>query len=572
MHLRKKVITFARMIRKLVMIVCLLAVSLLGDAKIVVPDSMLTITKAYTTTDADTSLAIIQTMRQRGLAPQWLLDMAEGDYLYATLDYTKSLTYFKRAYASEDIKDSIHIQMELLKRLIDTNDVLYNEAELVDNLHELRLKAQRCKNDAYLSMVDFTIGKRKYYHRKKDEGYELCVKALDVMKNSDYVLKEKVLCNYYAELLQMYMKDGRYEDALRMSLLQEEATRHLKGPQAKNRETLRYVYALRASLLSKAGLTERADQAYENWKKESNGNSVIDAAILDYLIDRQHYQEAHDIIHHYCEMLRSQQDNYSFHMIRMLTTAVQVEGTMGLFDNAAKHAQEIRTIVDSLHINKSESLMQTTWGLIQSEEKVAKTNVILNVLGIILVMGMGMGAVVLYYTRLIRHRNKHMLKMLNALEAYRKMAVKPVEVKRADAVSPTGSEDASEVDDNERLFVELDGRITNEKLFLKPTFGRDDMARLIGVDKNRIGRIMSKYSNASNASVYINTKRVEYGAKLLLDYPEYTVAAIAIECGMTNTVTFNRTFKEIYGMTPSEYRSNMVNMLSTGRSDISYGV
>ena len=80
-------------------------------------------------------------------------------------------------------------------------------------------------------------------------------------------------------------------------------------------------------------------------------------------------------------------------------------------------------------------------------------------------------------------------------------------------------------------------------------------ARLIGVDKNRIGHIMSRYSDASNASVYINTKRVEYGAKLLLEHPEYTIAAIANECGMTNTVTFNRTFKEVYGMTPSEYRT-----------------
>ena len=112
------------------------------------------------------------------------------------------------------------------------------------------------------------------------------------------------------------------------------------------------------------------------------------------------------------------------------------------------------------------------------------------------------------------------------------------------------------LDENERLFVKLDGQITRERLFLNPNFGRDDMARLIGVDKNRIGHIMSRYSDASNASVYINTKRVEYGAKLLLKHPEYTIAAIANECGMTNTVTFNRTFKEVYGMTPSEYRAN----------------
>jgi AraC-like DNA-binding protein len=111
-------------------------------------------------------------------------------------------------------------------------------------------------------------------------------------------------------------------------------------------------------------------------------------------------------------------------------------------------------------------------------------------------------------------------------------------------------------DENERLFVKLDTLITRNRLFLNPNFGRDDMARLIGVDKNRIGHIMAKYSDASNASVYINTKRVAYGARLLLKHPEYTIAAIATECGMTNTVTFNRTFREVYGMTPSQYRTN----------------
>jgi len=50
---------------------------------------------------------------------------------------------------------------------------------------------------------------------------------------------------------------------------------------------------------------------------------------------------------------------------------------------------------------------------------------------------------------------------------------------------------------------------------------------------------------------------VEYGAKLLLEQPDYTIATVATECGMSNTVTFNRIFKDTYKMTPSEYREKM---------------
>ena len=103
----------------------------------------------------------------------------------------------------------------------------------------------------------------------------------------------------------------------------------------------------------------------------------------------------------------------------------------------------------------------------------------------------------------------------------------------------------------------MDTQVTRDRLFLKQGLGRDDLMRLIGVDKNRFGKMMSKYSDASNTSVYINIKRVEYGAVLLLEHPEYTISTVANECGMNNTVTFNRTFKEIYNMTPSEYREKM---------------
>lgn len=113
----------------------------------------------------------------------------------------------------------------------------------------------------------------------------------------------------------------------------------------------------------------------------------------------------------------------------------------------------------------------------------------------------------------------------------------------------------SEPDEDELLFLEIDKEITRDKLFLDSKLGRDMLCKHFKVDKNRLGRVMSKYSEASNISVYINVKRVEYAAKLLLEHPEFTIVTIATECGMSNTVTFNRTFKDVFGITPSEYRA-----------------
>ncbi len=196
--------------------------------------------------------------------------------------------------------------------------------------------------------------------------------------------------------------------------------------------------------------------------------------------------------------------------------------------------------------------MQTTYHLLKEKNESQQRAQWITILTIVLAAVLIISLVILYYVRYIRHRNVELIKVLNGLDAYRRAVI--------NGDSPTSPEVVAALEER-RLYVEMDKQVTRDRLFLKPGLGREDLMRLIGVDKNRFGKMMSKYSDASNTSVYINMKRVEYGAKLLLEHPEYTIAAIASECGMSNTVTFNRTFKEVYNMTPSEYREKMNALL-----------
>ncbi len=82
---------------------------------------------------------------------------------------------------------------------------------------------------------------------------------------------------------------------------------------------------------------------------------------------------------------------------------------------------------------------------------------------------------------------------------------------------------------------------------------RDDLCRLAGVDKNVLGNIIKRYSGAPNSQVYINRKRIQYAILLLRDHPEWTMLAVAESCGMRNTSTFNRIFRQTYGITPTTY-------------------
>jgi AraC-like DNA-binding protein len=216
--------------------------------------------------------------------------------------------------------------------------------------------------------------------------------------------------------------------------------------------------------------------------------------------------------------------------------------------------------------------MQTTYNLLKEQDDSNRKTLWLSMLLLLIVMLVILGVVVLYYMRHIRRRNRTMLKVLNSLDAYRRAVINGepptspevvAAIEELQSINLPGNESAEDRDEepddeDRRLFVEMDMQVTRDQLFLKPGLGRDDLMRLIGVDKNRFGKMMSKYSDASNTSVYINTKRVEFGARLLVEHPEYTIATIATECGMSNTVTFNRTFKEVYNMTPSEYKEIFV--------------
>lgn len=107
-----------------------------------------------------------------------------------------------------------------------------------------------------------------------------------------------------------------------------------------------------------------------------------------------------------------------------------------------------------------------------------------------------------------------------------------------------------------QLFHEMDSRIDEEQLYLNPDFGREEMCQLIGTNKTIMGKLIRKYSNDTNLQIYINRKRVAYATKLMQEHPNYSMEAIANECGIGNLSTFYRIFKHVYHISPAEYRQD----------------
>lgn len=122
--------------------VSLLLVSLVGDARMNLPDSLLSVMKAYTyyITSPDTAEAILETVRERKLEPDWRIDYAEGDLNLYLRQYLKAKPLYQRVKDNPAIRDSVFMQLSAMKRLMECCDALYNEDELIEATVLLRKK------------------------------------------------------------------------------------------------------------------------------------------------------------------------------------------------------------------------------------------------------------------------------------------------------------------------------------------------------------------------------------------------------------------------------------------------
>ncbi len=106
------------------------------------------------------------------------------------------------------------------------------------------------------------------------------------------------------------------------------------------------------------------------------------------------------------------------------------------------------------------------------------------------------------------------------------------------------------------LFDKLDRIIEEEKLYLDPDITRERLIKEIHISKNAFAQLIQTYTG-TNFSGYINSKRLEYSIRLLRKYDTYTVEAVAMDSGFSNSRNFYRIFREKFGMTPSEYRNTL---------------
>jgi AraC-like DNA-binding protein len=104
----------------------------------------------------------------------------------------------------------------------------------------------------------------------------------------------------------------------------------------------------------------------------------------------------------------------------------------------------------------------------------------------------------------------------------------------------------------ESVARQIENLIYVQKAYQEPTYSRADLARECEVPEALISKVLSTHFNLSFPQL-MNKHRVE-DAKNLLRQTNEAMSVIAKESGFNSLASFNRSFKEIVGLSPTDYK------------------
>lgn len=217
--------------------------------------------------------------------------------------------------------------------------------------------------------------------------------------------------------------------------------------------------------------------------------------------------------------------------------------------------------------SSSEKIMNMTEKVSHGEKVIARLFVILTIVIIV-------GALVLWYSSLVRRNNKILYaknKELTEAEArYKRLLVSTVGEKNeesgsADGVADSSREKTADISkrDADSLSPEMSkdllGRIVREmeisKPYLDPEFNLQALANMVNSNTKYVSLAINEHTG-QNFRTFVNNYRIKEAERLLLDrenYGQYTMQWIAESVGIKSKSTFVAAFKKATGLTPSVF-------------------
>lgn len=448
--------------------------------------------------------------------------------------------------------------------------------------------AQRQNDIKAESKLLFCIGENERMLSLKERGYEHFDTAIRLLQNIKDREGAAMLSYFYGIKMGYLMDDSRYDEALAIGLQREKLIHAIDSlyqtPEGYIDRQYAYVYSKLAYICHFKKLYMEAEKYFNRYlstKAALTPDGQYDAT--PYLLLNKQYARVIDICENFKAVLQHQ-DTVNLQYLSVLQK--QVKAYLGLHDfkKVAELRESILMIVDSMNTREKLNAaleLSTVHKMNEKEEFIKEQAFQLKVRNISIFFFTCITVLILFilwrmwrHTRIIKYKNQTLVKLINEriAGADEKEKVPGDGNRNADmkedkvacvvsSVQSTGdvqnvsdnTEMNGEEQENRILFNKLNAVIMQERLYLSSELSREDLVPLVRMNNARFAK-MIKENTGTNLSGYINDLRITHAIRLLKEYPNYTLKAIAEESGFNSMPTFHILFKKKTGMTPFEFK------------------
>lgn len=548
-----------------------------------VPDSLLNaayIQRIYLR-QPDRALQLLDAADSRrlpGMQPFWT------DMLRAMCYEIKNESRLKEKYARRALEaDSVRLvprrKMLMTASLVDALEDQSKFEEAIRLCLDAVEQARRVGSIAEEGKMYLIMGRIYAGMNRLEESLEAFASGISLMESSEDPRVMAQLSTTYGELMTVLDDHGRMADAIatgrkRAKLIDRLAEKPGPPPGFVDRQR-GYCYSKMANFLLKAGREAEAEAYCRRFlDTEFATDTYQRREIIPYMLQAGRYREALQL--NDAAFARWHGDSISHSYLILLERYAQAYRGLRRHDRAYSFQRRISTLQDSLYTREQESRAQEYAAVFRLNEKelqlaearlqAQRRNFLLGSSGIVLVLMAVLIATIGHNLNKTRKRNRIAVKQidelleqreklrlaydrLEALHAAKSAApapeAPPCEAEQEAAASPTSTEYT--------LFMRMERRLLEQKLFLQPKFGRNELLQISGINKNDLPRLLKQYAEASNVSDYLNRLRVEYAVKLMKEKPSLSINGVAQEANFNSHVTFYRAFYKTFGLSPTQY-------------------
>jgi len=314
-------------------------------------------------------------------------------------------------------------------------------------------------------------------------------------------------------------------------------------------------YAMMAGVFAKQTLRDSADHYANLYWQTPYGKQNKGQRLKTYFKFSGNYEEGLQVTEDYLTHCRQQADTINRQYASLLHEAEDYNVALGRYQQAYHFSRRAAIVTDSLHAHDMRQKAMEYAEQFESQEKdheiqLQQSRVI--TLCVVVVFILVVLVILSLLIHRIRNKNRDLQNVISSLEQKQKIV---------EGIKPAVTLQSQNAENGDlQAFLEMERVIDEQKVFLNPKANIDMVMEQAGYNRRTSTRLIQQFASTNTRLDYLNQKRVEFAAHLLLSDLSLSTKEIGVCSGFYEDSTFRRNFKKYYGVTPAGYRALHVDV------------